>query len=380
MSAASWVLLVVASTGSPPGSRAPAGPRHARGRDRQTTPPLYTDPGPPAPRVRAQSADGPVSSRRPMRQTTAPSTGRRLSSTIRRPTRPGRPPPAASSPAGAGAKRPGPGRPTRCARALRAPARDRRWFGLVRPRPLRRHRLELPARRCRRRSSGERCLALTGDSAAVPAWDRADAAAAADEAGRHGARPGEPSPPRSSTIPATPSNPRSRCYFCKLEVYGAAAAIARAEGYAWVVDGTNASDTGRADRPGMTAASELGVRSPLAEAGIDKEQLRALARSIGVDGWDRPASACLASRIPFGELDHGRAAAAGRGGRTRPQEPRLPPGARPRLRQPCPGGGRGRRSGELAESVRRTFGLILSSLGSRAGRWRSTRGPARERA
>jgi uncharacterized protein len=52
----------------------------------------------------------------------------------------------------------------------------------------------------------------------------------------------------------------------------------------------------------MTAASELGVRSPLAEAGITKEQLRALARSLGIAGWDRPASACLASRIPFGEL------------------------------------------------------------------------------
>jgi uncharacterized protein len=148
---------------------------------------------------------------------------------------------------------------------------------------------------------GERCLALTGDSAAVPAWDRADAAAAAVEAGRHGAR-WRTIATTELDDPRFDRNTRSLCYYCKLEVYGAAAAIAQAEGYAWVVDGTNASDTRRADRPGMTAASELGVRSPLAEAGIDKEQLRALARSIGVDGWDRPASACLASRIPFGEL------------------------------------------------------------------------------
>jgi pyridinium-3,5-biscarboxylic acid mononucleotide sulfurtransferase len=147
---------------------------------------------------------------------------------------------------------------------------------------------------------GERCLALTGDSAAVPAWDRADAAAAAVEANRHGARRRTVAT-KELDDPRYAGNPRSRCYFCKMELFGVATAIARSEGYAWVVDGTNASDTARHDRPGMSAASELGVRSPLAEAGITKEQLRLLARSIGVEGWDRPASACLASRIPFGE-------------------------------------------------------------------------------
>jgi uncharacterized protein len=148
---------------------------------------------------------------------------------------------------------------------------------------------------------GERCLALTADSAAVPAWDRADAAAAAGEAGRYGTG-WRTIPTKELDDPRYARNPRSRCYFCKLELYGAAAAIAKSEGYAWVVDGTNASDTQRLDRPGMTVAAELGVRSPLAEAGITKEQLRLLARSIGVEGWDRPASACLASRIPFGEV------------------------------------------------------------------------------
>jgi uncharacterized protein len=147
---------------------------------------------------------------------------------------------------------------------------------------------------------GERCLAVTGDSAAVPAWDRADAVAAADDASRHGAR-WRTVPTKELEDPRYARNPRSRCYFCKLEVYGAASAIAKSEGYAWVVDGTNATDAQRDDRPGMTAASELGVRSPLAEAGLTKEQLRSLARAIGVEGWDRPASACLASRIPFGE-------------------------------------------------------------------------------
>ena len=147
---------------------------------------------------------------------------------------------------------------------------------------------------------GERCLALTAESAAVPSWDRAGAAVAAGAASRHGTR-WRTTPTKELDDPRYANNPRSRCYFCKIEVYGAASAIARAEGYAWVIDGTNASDTIRTDRPGMTAASELGVRSPLVEAGINKEQLRLLAQSIGVPDWDRPASACLASRIPFGE-------------------------------------------------------------------------------
>lgn len=147
---------------------------------------------------------------------------------------------------------------------------------------------------------GDRCLALTGESAAVPAWDRDDAAAAAADAGRHGAG-WRTIPTKELDDPRYARNPRARCYFCKIEMYGAASAVARSEGYAWVVDGTNASDTERRDRPGMNAGIELGIRSPLAEAGITKDQLRHLARSIGVAGWDRPASACLASRIPFGE-------------------------------------------------------------------------------
>ena len=147
---------------------------------------------------------------------------------------------------------------------------------------------------------GDRCLALTANSAAVPEWDRHDAASAATDAGRYGAR-WRTIDTKELDDPRYARNPRSRCYFCKLELYGAASEIARAEGYAWVVDGTNASDTQRLDRPGMSAAAELSVRSPLAEAGIVKEQLRSLARAIGVTDWDRPASACLASRIPFGE-------------------------------------------------------------------------------
>jgi uncharacterized protein len=83
-------------------------------------------------------------------------------------------------------------------------------------------------------------------------------------------------------------------------VYGQLGEIAREEGLAHVIDGTNATDVGSSDRPGMAAASALGVRSPLAESGLGKDDVRTLARALGMNGWDRPASACLSSRIPHG--------------------------------------------------------------------------------
>jgi pyridinium-3,5-biscarboxylic acid mononucleotide sulfurtransferase len=146
---------------------------------------------------------------------------------------------------------------------------------------------------------GPRCLAVTADSAAVPEWDRADAreaGAAAAEAGT-GWRVIST---RELDDPRYALNPRSRCFFCKTEVYGALDLIRRTEGLAWVVDGTNATDATASDRPGMAAAEELAVRSPLAEAGLTKEDIRVLARSLGMRDWDRPASACLSSRIPYG--------------------------------------------------------------------------------
>jgi uncharacterized protein len=146
---------------------------------------------------------------------------------------------------------------------------------------------------------GPRCLAVTADSAAVPQWDRADArdaGAAAAEAGT-GWRVVTT---RELDDPRYALNPRSRCFFCKTEVYGALDRIRRTEGLAWVVDGTNATDAAASDRPGMAAAEDLAVRSPLAEAGLTKEDIRLLARSLGMRDWDRPASACLSSRIPYG--------------------------------------------------------------------------------
>jgi uncharacterized protein len=94
-------------------------------------------------------------------------------------------------------------------------------------------------------------------------------------------------------------NTSRRCYWCKHEVYGLMEAYARENGFAYLVDGTNFDDI-QDHRPGRQAAREYGVRSPLIEAQISKDEVRAMARALGLPNWDKPASACLSSRIPYG--------------------------------------------------------------------------------
>lgn len=94
-------------------------------------------------------------------------------------------------------------------------------------------------------------------------------------------------------------NPENRCYFCKRALFTALSEQARADGYEVIVDGTNASDDA-GDRPGMRALSELQVLSPLRLCGIDKAQVRVLSKQAGLFTWDKPAYACLATRIPTG--------------------------------------------------------------------------------
>ena len=96
------------------------------------------------------------------------------------------------------------------------------------------------------------------------------------------------------------SNPADRCYHCKQLIMGTILRSAKAEGYELVCDGTNASDD-VSDRPGFRALGEMGVRSPLRECGITKEEIRQRARDLGLDVWDKPAYACLATRIGAGE-------------------------------------------------------------------------------
>jgi uncharacterized protein len=98
------------------------------------------------------------------------------------------------------------------------------------------------------------------------------------------------------------ANAGDRCYHCKHELYSTLAALARERGFAHVVDGSNADDRGDY-RPGRQAAREFGVRSPLDEVDLTKEDIRSLSRRRGLATWDEPASACLSSRIPhFSEV------------------------------------------------------------------------------
>ena len=94
-------------------------------------------------------------------------------------------------------------------------------------------------------------------------------------------------------------NGPDRCYFCKTELYTTLSELARRRGYATLLSGANADDAGDW-RPGLRAAGEHGVRHPLLEAGAGKAEVRALARALGIPSADKPASPCLASRIPYG--------------------------------------------------------------------------------
>lgn len=94
-------------------------------------------------------------------------------------------------------------------------------------------------------------------------------------------------------------NSGNRCYYCKKKIFGTICQAALADGFSLVLDGTNASDDA-SDRPGMRALTELSVRSPLRECGLTKDEIRRLSREAGLFTWDKPAYACLATRIPTG--------------------------------------------------------------------------------
>ncbi len=97
------------------------------------------------------------------------------------------------------------------------------------------------------------------------------------------------------------SNPVNRCYFCKSELHDTLRPLANRLGYEYVVDGLNADDL-QDYRPGIAAAKERGVRSPLAEVGITKLEVREISKQLGLPWWDKPSQPCLSSRFPYGEL------------------------------------------------------------------------------
>lgn len=102
------------------------------------------------------------------------------------------------------------------------------------------------------------------------------------------------------SVPGAAANGPDRCYHCKTALFTLLKEAALADGYTLLIDGTNASDDA-GDRPGMRALAELAVRSPLRECGVTKAEVRARSREAGLFTWDKPAYACLATRVPTGE-------------------------------------------------------------------------------
>ena len=105
--------------------------------------------------------------------------------------------------------------------------------------------------------------------------------------------------PHEQADPGYRANAGDRCYYCKTHLYESLQAYAVEHGYGTIFNGTNADDLGD-HRPGLVAADEARVVSPLVEAGLNKAAVRAVAQRLGLPNWDKPAAACLASRIPYG--------------------------------------------------------------------------------
>jgi len=142
----------------------------------------------------------------------------------------------------------------------------------------------------------DRVLAVTAESETYVEHERSEAIEIARELGaRH-----ELIESGEVDLPQFQDNPPDRCYWCKQDLFGRLSAIARERGIAAVADGTNRDDLGD-HRPGRRAACEMGVVSPLAEAGLGKAEIRALSRAFALRTAEKPSMACLSSRFPYGE-------------------------------------------------------------------------------
>lgn len=142
---------------------------------------------------------------------------------------------------------------------------------------------------------GGNALAITASSATYPQREMLEARElAARIGGRHREIASE-----ELDIPEFQDNPRDRCYYCKRELFNKLREIADQEGLPHLLDGSNLDDLDD-HRPGRRAAQELGVRSPLEEAGLTKEDIRKLSQALNLPTWNKPAFACLSSRFPYG--------------------------------------------------------------------------------
>ena len=141
---------------------------------------------------------------------------------------------------------------------------------------------------------GDEVLAVTALSETTPRLERLDADRLAKElAAKHLLVY-----THELQLPEFVKNPEDKCYICKKDRFGGLVELARIKGYRFVIDGGNLDD--HSDfRPGIKATRELGVRSPLAEAGFSKQDVRALSKQLNLTTWNKPSYACLASRIPY---------------------------------------------------------------------------------
>jgi pyridinium-3,5-biscarboxylic acid mononucleotide sulfurtransferase len=143
---------------------------------------------------------------------------------------------------------------------------------------------------------GERALAVTSASESLAERELAEALEYAESLGINH----RVIYTRELQNPDYLANPTNRCYHCKTELYDHLVELARQEGYRHVANGLNLDDLGDY-RPGLQAAKEHDVRAPLQEAGLTKPDVRAISRLLDVPTWDKPAMACLSSRVPYGE-------------------------------------------------------------------------------
>jgi pyridinium-3,5-biscarboxylic acid mononucleotide sulfurtransferase len=142
---------------------------------------------------------------------------------------------------------------------------------------------------------GPRALAVTGVSPSIPDAEVEEAKALAAQIGIAHRLIETHEMDREGYVENSPD----RCFYCKDELYSLLGLLTQIDGYDYVVDGCNLDDVGDY-RPGRRAAAEHGVRSPLIEAGLTKDEIRALSKERGLPTWDKPAMACLSSRIPYG--------------------------------------------------------------------------------
>lgn len=143
---------------------------------------------------------------------------------------------------------------------------------------------------------GERVIAMTARSVFFPERESEEALSYCSELGVKHVVADED----VLSVPGIAENPVDRCYICKKNLFSRFLEVAKAEEMAVVAEGSNLDDEGDY-RPGMRAIAELGIKSPLREAGLTKADIRALSKAFGISTWDKPSFACLASRVPYGE-------------------------------------------------------------------------------